>query len=215
MGEAEIRMDQNELLIHSLLFFYGRAANTALSEKVASDIEQHWNAPGGTILYQGRRMNIRFIITGRYEANLDALTVISNTNPRHNYFRVEEIAPGNISFVDGLGSNTGWLLLANLLQDSTTAAHEYGHTLGLPHPYSLDLRGGGIPGIMYPRGTLTDPAFQYDPQAAPGAPGGTLNPKYRRVQQADINALGLHRLQPDSQGNAIVGDFSSCWHDEP
>ena len=215
MGEVEIHTGRNELLIHSFIFLYGGAANAALSEKVAADIENHWNAPAAKMQYQGRLLRIRFAITGHYLTDLEPITVISNTNPRNNYFRVEEVAPGNISFVDGLGCNTGWLLLANLLQDSTTAAHEYGHTLGLPHPPSLDLRGRGAPGIMYPRGTLTDPAFQYDPQAPAGGPGGTLNPKYRKVQTSDIEALGLHRLPLNERGNAVVGDFSSCWHEAP
>ena len=141
--------------------------------------------------------------------------MISNTDPRNNYFRIETQAPGNISFVDGLGCNTGWLLLANLLQDSTTAAHEYGHTLGLAHPQQLDLRGRGAPGIMYPRGTLTDPPYQYDPAVPAGEKGGTLNPRFRRVLPQDIEALQLHRLRFSSGGRALVGAFSSCWHESP
>ena len=48
-------------------------------------------------------------------------------------------------------------LVDNLKQTSTTAAHEYGHTIGLVHPDVLDLRGGRELGIMYPRGTICDP----------------------------------------------------------
>lgn len=87
-----------------------------------------------------------------------------------------KILQENISFVDGLNSNTGYFLLDNLLNGSTTAAHEFGHTLGLDHPHNLDIRGKGVPGIMYPRGTIVDPPYQYDPNAAPGKPGGTMNP---------------------------------------
>jgi hypothetical protein len=213
MGEAEIRYDKSELLIRSDFYFYGNAADEALSRKVAADIAAHWNAPEARVRLRDTTFLLRFAITGTHAPALDPLTVISNTNPRHNYFRIEERAPGNISFVDGLGCNTGWLLLANLLQDTTTAAHEYGHTLGLPHPHNLDLRGHGAPGIMYPRGTLTDPAFQYDPAVQPGVPGGTLNPLYRRVLPADIEGLQLHRLRFDQYAKAIVGNFSSCWHE--
>ncbi len=215
MGEAEIRVQTGELLIRSDFFFYGRAAGAELSRKVAADIEQHWNAPAAVIRYHDQFLRLRFIITGTHTPELDPLTVISNTHPRRNYFRIEAVAPGNISFVDGLGCNTGWFLLANLLQDSTTAAHEYGHTLGLAHPSSLDIRGQGVPGIMYPRGTLTDPEYQYDPSALPGATGGTLNPLHRRVQQDDIEALQLQRLRFSADGYAVVGDFSSCWHEAP
>jgi len=139
--------------------------------------------------------------------------VYSNTDPRNNYFRIEEYAMGNISFVDDLPGNTGYFKLDNLLHHSTTAAHEFGHTLGLKHPAVTDIRGKGQPGIMHPRGTICDPAFQYDPQAAPGTKGGTLNPFKRKVLQADIDDLKLHRLSFNNRGIAVVGDFSSVFHE--
>src|SRR5690348_11604677 len=81
--------------------------------------------------------------------------------------------------------------LEKLYEGSTTAAHEYGHTLGLEHPKDLDLRGKGVPGIMYPRGTLVDPQFQYDPSKPAGVTGGTMHPMCRKVFQQDIENLKL------------------------
>jgi hypothetical protein len=138
--------------------------------------------------------------------------IYSNTNPRNNYFRVEVHAPGNISFVDGIGSNTGFLKLDNLLHESTTAAHEFGHTLGLHHPLQLDIRGRGTPGIMYPRGTWVDAPYQYNPAARPGEPGSTLDPSKRKVLQQDIDALALHRLHYNGNNKAVIGSFTSVWH---
>ncbi|MBI2730486.1 MAG: hypothetical protein HYX40_07020 [Sphingobacteriales bacterium] len=120
----------------------------------------------------------------------------------------------HISFVDDIPCNTGYFKLDNLLNNSTTAAHEYGHTIGLKHPELLDIRGEGQPGIMYPRGTICDPHFQYDATAEPLAPGGTINPYKRKVLQKDIDALKLHRLSFDKNGKAILGDFSSIGHDK-
>jgi hypothetical protein len=137
-----------------------------------------------------------------------------NDNPRFNFFRIEEHAMGNISFVDGIGSNTGYFKLDNLLQTPTTAAHEYGHTIGLVHPVDLDIRGKGMPGMMYPRGTLCDPEFQYDPTAEPGKPGGTLNPHFRKVKVSDIEDLKLHKLFFNEDNRAAVGDFSSIYHEK-
>lgn len=98
------------------------------------------------------------------------------------------------------------------MNNSTTAAHEFGHTLGLDHPQVLDIRGSGTPGIMYPRGTLVDPRFQYDPAIAAGLKGGTLNPVTRKVQQQDVDLLHLDKLKFSQEGKAVVGGFTSVWH---
>jgi len=212
MGEATLDKHAKELTIHSVFFFYGDAATEELAARIAADIALHWNEPEAMTPIKKELYRVRFHIEGYYEPRLAPETVWYNDNPRNNYFRIEEQVPGDISFVDALGCNTGYFKLANLLQTSTTAAHEYGHTLGLRHPTYLDIRGKGIPGIMYPRGTLCDAHFQYDPQAKPGAPGGTLNPWYRKVLPSDIEALQLHRLSFNDKGSAVVGAFTSLYH---
>lgn len=214
MGEAELQPHKNLLVIHAELIFYGNAANAMLSFQIAKDIEDHWNETRGTVRISQHRYYVSFNIKGMYNSSLTPSEVYENTNPRNNYFRIEEYAKGNISFVDGINSNTGYFKLENLLNNSTTAAHEFGHTLGLHHPHRLDIRGKGTPGIMYPRGTLVDPEFQYYPDVAPGEKGGTLDPFTRRVLQNDIDDLHLGRLDFDESGFAIVGDFTSVWHEK-
>lgn len=213
MGEAELVRGSNQLIIHAIIFFYGDAANEELSKQIAADIAAHWNEAEGRVVIDDIAYLLHFDIEGHYAAGLTDIDVLSNTNPRYNYFRVENFASGNISFVDGIGSNTGYFLLNNLLDNSTTAAHEFGHTLGLEHPHVLDIRGKGTPGIMYPRGTIVDPEFQYDPAIPAGLKGGTLNPFTRKVLQEDVDDLHLERLSFDNGNMAIVGDFSSVWHD--
>lgn len=219
MGEAELQPDRNLLIIHAELIFYGDAANEELSIQIAKDVEDHWNEPGGKIqLSQNwffkKNYNVRFNIKGTCNRMLTPETVFKNTDPRNNYFRIEEFAIGNISFVDGVNSNTGYFKLENLLNNSSTAAHEFGHTLGLDHPHILDIRGKGTPGIMFPRGTLVDPQFQYYPEVAAGEKGGTLNPFTRKVLQTDIDDLKLGQLDFDSKGFAVVGGFTSIWHEK-
>lgn len=214
MGEAELHTITQQLVIHSVFFFYGDAATRDLSIQIANDIGNHWNEPKAKIKIGGNLYDVRFEIDGIYEPGLDPEKVWYNDNPRYNFFRIEEFAAGNISFVDGIGSNTGYFKLDNLIQTSTTAAHEYGHTLGLIHPEILDIRGKSTPGIMYPRGTIVDPEFQYDPNAAPGpGHGGTLNPAHRKVLAGDIEDLKLHKLF-FTNGRAVVGDFSSLYHEK-
>jgi hypothetical protein len=214
MGEAEIKPASRQLCIHSTLFFYGNAASDALSLAIAKDIADHWNEAKGKVRMKNVLYDAVFEIEGILAKSLTPEVIFENNNRRNNYFRIEAFASGNISFVDGVGSNTGYFLLDNLLHNSTTAAHEYGHTIGLDHPEMLDIRGKGTPGIMYPRGTIVDPQFQYSPIAAPLAPGGTINPFSRKVLQEDIDNLQLSRLPYNRSGIAMIGNFSNIWHQQ-
>jgi hypothetical protein len=214
MGEAELHKVTEELIIRSVFFFYGDAANASIAEKIASDIQAHWNEPESFVIIHKKRYRVIFDIKGFHDPALQPETVWYNDDQKLNFFRLEHHAVGNISFVDGIGCNTGYFKLDNLLQTSTTAAHEYGHTLGLVHPKELDLRGGKQPGIMYPRGTICDAHLQYWPHARPGEEGGFLDPKYRKVFDEDIQALHLHKLDFNEQGTAKVGEFTSLYHEK-
>jgi len=212
MGVAELY--NHQLLIHAVIFVYGDAASDDIARFVAADIAHFWNDAKGKVSIRNKPYDVIFDMEGIWSKSLTPQMVYENTNPYNNYFRIEEYATGNISFVDGLNSNTGYFKLDNLLHKSTTAAHEFGHSIGLDHPEDLDIRGKGVPGIMYPRGTITDPQFQYDPHAAPLGPGGTMNPFTRRVLQQDIDNLRLYQLRFDSNGFATLGGFSSVWHEK-
>ncbi len=212
MGEAELNISSHQLIIRSLLYFYGGSADQSLALQIADDISTSWNEPKGKVKIRGEWFEVRFEIEGSYKPDLQPAVVWHNTDPRLNFFRIEEFSLHDISSVDGLGCNTGYFKLGNLLNHSTTAAHEYGHTLGLDHPKDLDIRGKGQPGIMYPRGTLCDPVYQYDPAAVAGGPGGTLNPFTRKVLATDISGLRLSRLAFDQKSRSILGEFSSFYH---
>jgi hypothetical protein len=211
MGEAGLDHHQKQITIRSHIITYGNCTNGALTEQIRDEIETMWNEAQGSILLDGESFIVRFYITAELKKEVPELEVLQNTDPRNNYFRIEEFAHGSISFVDGLGCNSGYFLLENLYKGSTTAAHEYGHTLGLEHPVNTDLRGKRVPGIMYPRGTLVDPQYQYDPAVPPGQKGGTMHPMYRKVKQEDIDGLQLHRLQFESS-RAIIGEFTNIYH---
>jgi hypothetical protein len=209
MGSAEI--EQQQLTIYSHIITYGNAASADITENIRDEIETMWNEPTASLKLDDSLFTVVFRITSSFQAAITDIDIYQNLDPRNNYFRIEEFAHGNISFVDGLGCNSGYFKLENLYKGSTTAAHEYGHTLGLDHPHDLDLRGKGVPGIMYPRGTLVDPQFQYDPDKPAGTPGGTIYPIYRKVLQDDINRLKLHHLSFEN-GKAILGEFTNVWH---
>ncbi len=211
MGIADI---SNECLhIHSHIITYGNAADPAITEMIRDEVETMWNEPEGVIVLNKQLFKVVFRITAKYIPDISALDIYQNLDPRNNYFRIEEFAHNNISFVDAIGCNSGYFKLDNLYKGSTTAAHEYGHTLGLVHPDDLDIRGQGVPGIMYPRGTITDSPYQYNPGAEPGdnTNGGTLHPKFRKVRKEDIKQLKLHKLSFES-ARAIIGEFTNVWH---
>ena len=211
MGSAELGTDRLHLTIFSHIITYGNGANPEITEQMHEEIEMMWNEPEVSLEFNGLMFIVIFRITSSFQPNIQPIEIYQNTDPKNNYFRVEEFAHGNISFVDGLGCNSGYFKLENLYKGSTTVAHEYGHSLGLDHPKYLDIRGEGVPGIMYPRGTLVDPPFQYDPTKPAGVTGGTMHPMYRKVKKKDIEHLKLQRLIFENN-KAVVGEFTNIYH---
>ena len=213
MGEVEIDSTKHKIIIHSHFIIYGNAANEMLAEQIRNEIATMWNEPGYFMDVNHVPYKIEFNITAEFASVLDEVDVYENMDPKNNYFRIEEFVYGDISFVDGIGCNSGYFKLANLTDGSTTAAHEYGHTLGLVHPELLDIRGEGVPGIMYPRGTLVDAAYQYNPsgQVGDNSNGGTLNPMHRKVTSKNIADLKIYKLD-FYNGRAVLGEFTNAFH---
>jgi len=210
MGILEIDQVQAHINILSSIFLYGDSISEEIRSDMEGEINEMWNAPRALVWVDDYPFLVVFNVAVFLFPDLKEEDVRANKNPRNNYIRIEEFAYGNISFVDGLGSNTGYFKKENLYKGSTTAAHEYGHTLGLPHPLDLDLRGKGQPGIMFPRGTIVDPRFQYDPKVSAGSYGGTMHPKYRKVYQEDIDLLQL--ANKVKRKERVLGKFSARFH---
>jgi RHS repeat-associated protein len=217
-GEVVIDKQNRVITVTSNLVLYGSSASAALATSTARNIQNQWNASNGTVSMGGADYRMKFVVNGSYNSDLKASDITGNKDIKNNYFKVVESGVP-ISSADGVGSNTGVFLLGNISKDgSTTESHEMGHTWGAVkgtadgHPVDKDLRGQGQPGMMNARGTIVDPQYQYDPNAKPGAPGGTLNPDKRQVTQQDINYLNLDKLKYDQNDKAQLGSLSNIAH---
>src|SRR5688572_30521843 len=125
MGEAEFNTTRRQLIIHSNIIVYGNAANDKLTEAIRDEIETMWNEPKAVVNINGTLFTVTFNITANLQADISPIEISRNTDGRNNYFRIEEFSLINISFVDGIGCNTGYFFIDNLYKGSITVANEY------------------------------------------------------------------------------------------
>src|SRR5690242_20546337 len=124
MGEVEIDHIHHTITVSSHIITYGNEAKPDVTERIREEIEWMWNEPGAYLFLNNQHYHLLFRITSEAKPDISELEILQNTDPRNNYFRIEKFVHGNISFVDGLNCNSGYFLLENLYEGSTTAAHE-------------------------------------------------------------------------------------------
>lgn len=200
--------------IEATLHFYGKHATAELGQKIVKEINDLWNEPKTELENEGEVYKVRFNIDFKI---LDKNTVVeqclTNTSFRNNYIRLEEKNIAERSMMGfGLGENCGHWLISDQLGESTTAAHEFGHAMGLPHPDQLDYRNTGLPPMMAPRGTLVDSQFQWNPLAEAGTFGGTMRPIWRRVQASEVIEIINHIDLSGAEKN--IGKITNNLFDE-
>ncbi len=173
--------------IYSKIYIYGSMATEKNRKNIEEEINQIWNEKSFDIQFLNRSYKLSFkvetIIVSREKAWQLFKDNLSSVN---NFVKVEKPSAKEAIPNFMLGGNTGGLYTSNELGFSTTAAHEYGHGLGLDHPNYGALKFNWEPDIMFPRGKLVQSQYQYDPKAKAGKKGGTLNPKYRQVSYLDL-----------------------------
>jgi hypothetical protein len=211
MGTIEIDTSSKIITVSANIICYGNAADYDIARQIADEIETMWSEPNGIVELNHTSYFVRFKTNAQYNSLMNPESIYENQNPENNFIRIEEYSKINISCVDAIGSNTGYFMLANLYKGSTTAAHEFGHSLGLWHPADLNIIGKGRPSIMFPRGSLVDQEFQNDVNAEPGGPGGTLNPQNRKVMQIDIDNLHLDKLI--EKDIFVIGKMTNKYHE--
>lgn len=172
--------------------FRGGALTPQNAYASAAEISRLWNESGAWVRYNGRVYRSQFIIS--YTVNDQWRLMRDTASCAENFVQIEAMRnPGDRSFYELSGRN-GMFYTSDDLGRSTTAAHEYGHGLGLEHDDTNQLESPH-PGIMFARGTLVSPRFQWNPSAEPGEPGGSINPRFRKVRAEDIAKLDLSHLR--------------------
>ncbi len=205
-------IEGDEICIRAVIVCYGTYAEPEICAAIEEEINGMWNTPLVVWEHAGRLYKVRFEIRAACRSVEEARESLgSNTSPLYNYVRIEEKNSVERSMMGrGLGQNSGHWLRSDELGKSTTAAHEFGHALGLPHPHRLDYRGTGYPPIMAPRGTLVDAEYQWNPQARAGEFGGTMKPVHRRVSADEVREV-LNRAVWNGS-NFIIGEISNTFY---
>ena len=213
---AQIDPAHRTLHIHARLVFYGSEATETTARAIVEEINRMYNEPEAEVRVNDDTYRVRFDVTCELLSTEEALRVIGgNRDFRNNFIRLEKENFVTRSFMGfGLGDNVGHWIVSDDLGQSTTAAHEFGHGLGLDHPARLDYRGSGSPPpIMAPRGTLVDAEYQWDPAAKAGEYGGTMRPVHRRVTAEEVRQV-VENLTLHPDGSAYLGRLSNVAFNE-
>ena len=175
-----------------------------------------YNEPKATVELMGKLLQVVFNINYEIVSPFDALEMAKvNIDFQNNFIRIENENMVTRSFMGyGLGDNSGHWLTSDNLGTSTTAAHEFGHSLGLDHPANPDFRGfPSPPPIMAARGSLVDAKYQWNPLAKAGEYGGTMNPVHRKVSLEEITLI-MEGLTFEETDTYYVGYLSNNLFDK-
>jgi hypothetical protein len=188
----QINEQFKEIKINVHLIFYGDKAST-FSKVAIQEIQSAWTAkefffPEGSV-YPSYRMKIN--LTSQTVSEMKAQTLAEdNKDYKNNFIRLDQGEVDKESFVLSNGANSGVWYAAQGIGKSKTAAHEFGHILGLGHLNPNIIKDKATVSIMATKMTeVSDKKFQ-------NLTGNTifgfkdkLNISFRQVTDNDLSQL--------------------------
>lgn len=207
---AIVELVGEEIIVKAKIVFYGYEAKIDLIQDIDLEINRMWNQPLVVYFYKKQYYKVKFDIQSEImdEAGVFHLTA-QNKSHEFNFIRIENKGKIDRSMMGfAPGDNSGFWVTSDNLGHSTTAAHEFGHAMGLVHPKIIDYRGMGYPPLMAPRGTLVDAEFQWNVLADPGTYGGTMRPDHRRVTQEEVLSI-MGKMVYVNENSFIIGNLSN------
>lgn len=189
------------LVFESHLYLYGDVTEE-LAKSIEAEINKVWNNGVPQALLGGTAYTLKFSVTTSVLSEKEVRFKAEAFNDgRANFIRILD-RPNSVvssSFMIG-NSNSGLWLKSQRLGLSTTAAHEYGHSIGLNHPDNESFQGP-------PRLMITD-FYAVDPQYMVN---GKLDLRMRRVTQLEVQELQLDKLKFNPAGVASIGSFKTVF----
>jgi hypothetical protein len=195
-------VDSKTLTVEARMVYSGNALTEELARLSTDEIQRMWNETPTEVVIDNETYSVVFEVD--YVLGGGVLTQPDSC--AYNFIQIlTKVYPGDRSYYSSLGARTGVFYTSDDLGHSTTAAHEFGHGILLAHNPGNQILAP-VPGIMFARGTLVRPEFQWNPLALPGQPGGTVNPIHRHVRSEDIKTIPFSALKFGLDGLSCLGN---------
>jgi hypothetical protein len=194
---------KQQITFISQMIYRGQALTPRIAYDSTLEMTSLWNESRGRVRYRGREYSANFIFSYVVDQNH---RYVDSGSCAENFVKIENPARGGDRSFYAMAGRFGTFFTSDDLGRSTTTAHEYGHGLGLDHDDYNQLYAA-VPGIMFARGTLVRPEFQWNPLAVAGTAGGSIKPHHRHVRAQDLKKLNLEAID-FAAGVGCIGEGS-------